>query len=105
MQGRPKQHGAGAILRDTCGGTHRNTFDSVRLRDQQSMHDEPMAMDVDLPQRAVDVHFTPTRKRRRSGGLPMPYLLQGRCQVCKAKTTQVSSLCRAYDLDGPEPGI
>ena len=47
------------------------------------------------PRSGLSVHLTPTkRKRKRSDGSNTPYLLQGRCVVCKAaKTTMLCSLC------------
>jgi hypothetical protein len=48
----------------------------------------------------ISAHLTPTkRKRRTKAGANTMYMKQGRCHVCRMKTTQVCSECQDTNID------
>ena len=58
------------------------------------------------PRAGVNAHLTPTkRKRKNKDGQELSYSLQGRCKVCKSKTTYVCSQCKDDNPNGTEPWL
>jgi hypothetical protein len=52
--------------------------------------------------RIVGIRLTPTKKKRKMNGETTKYKQQGKCRVCKTKTTYICSLCRDEGR-APEP--
>jgi hypothetical protein len=50
------------------------------------------------------IRLTPTKKRRKMNGETTKHKQQGKCRICKAKTTYICSLCRDEGR-APEPWL
>ena len=80
-------------------GLIRNSFDSVGLRSRSGPGLGPRGRDFDGEGGAsggVDVHLTPTKRRKKkkgSSGKYTKYSFQGRCTECNKCTTYVCSTC------------
>jgi hypothetical protein len=83
-----------------------NNFDVVGTRDRHRVGDDSEAMDNVQPRSGVGVHLTPTKKKRRtSKGEVQSGLRQGRCMICRRKSTLTCSQCKDVDPEGPEPWL
>lgn len=71
-----------------------NNFDYVGCRERQDVGNESAAVVDGNVRSGIDVHLTPTKKRRTCKGQRTQYLLQGKCLVCGTKTTKECSFCR-----------
>jgi hypothetical protein len=61
---------------------------------QEQVSNEVIGRTTGVPRGGVlSVHLTPTKKKRKMHGETTGYKQQGRCRVCKAKTTYNCSLC------------
>ena len=64
-------------------------------RDEDAIMPESLLLADGLPRCGVSAHLTPTkRKKRKKDGTITPYTLQGRCKVCRDKTTFICSMCK-----------
>jgi Transposase IS4 len=80
-----------------------NNFDAIGIRERHRFANESEAMLNGQPRSGIGIHLTPTKKKRRTkDGDFKSGLRQGRCLVCRRKTTMVCSQCKDMDLDGPE---
>lgn len=77
-----------------------NNFDVVGSRERQTSVKQSVAVVNGIPRSGIDLHLTPTKLRRTSNGHVTSNLQQGRCRVCKAKTTKECSECRDNHICG-----
>jgi hypothetical protein len=67
-----------------------NVFDSVGLRGRQMFATESVVYNEGELTSGVDIHLTPVKsKKRKSDGSSATNRAQGRCQVCKVKSTSM----------------
>jgi hypothetical protein len=67
-----------------------NDYEKVSLRRRSS---DAMAVSPYIPKSGRSIHLTPTKSKRSCKGVPTRYAQQGKCQVCKRKTTHICSEC------------
>jgi hypothetical protein len=65
-----------------------------RTNDAQEARNRMMTTNNGLPTCGYGPHITPTKRRRISKGVVTKSLHQGKCRVCKMKTTFVCSICK-----------
>jgi hypothetical protein len=71
-----------------------NIFDSTGLRRRQTIATESVLYNEGELTSGVDIHLTPVKsKKRKSDGSFTTNRAQGRCRVCKVKTTNMCSEC------------
>jgi Transposase IS4 len=73
---------------DRIGGAARNRTTPTSMENDE---DEPR---YQTPRSGVDAHLTPTKMRINDKNNKGTHSRQGRCRVCKLKTTYQCSLCR-----------
>jgi hypothetical protein len=82
-----------------------STYDSVNVRGRRNPGQPGMSPTLFKrasgdPRAGCYAHLTPTKKRKRTGGVETPFYLQGRCRVCKGTlTTFVCLLCMDENPD------
>jgi hypothetical protein len=89
-----------------------NKYDSVgpgsgrrnRTQDAQEARNRMMMSNNGLPTCGYGPHITPTKRRRINKGVVTKSLHQGKCRVCKKKTTFVCSVCKEENEDNAQHG-